>query len=73
MKRNAAYRESLNLLPSLTAHSGIDLAVRVARAFSHSNPTPRALQQRFGMSRATAYRWAAAFKNAQPFSEASAP
>lgn len=35
-------------------------------AFPDRNPTPPELQNRFGMSRATAYRWRAAIVNARP-------
>lgn len=73
MKRCPAYTESLSRLPASSSHGGIEMAVRIAKTFSHTNPTPRALQQRFGMSRATAYRWVAAFKNANPIPEAFAP
>ena len=65
MNRKPTY---LAALPSSSiSHANIEMAVRIARTYSRTNPTPRAMQERFGMSRATAYRWAAAFKNAQPF------
>lgn len=40
------------------------LAARVARRYPNRAPTAAELQQNFGMSRASAYRWAAAFQDA---------
>lgn len=37
--------------------SNIEIAVRLARAFPDRPPTLDFLQQQFGMSRSTAYRW----------------
>lgn len=44
----------------------IGMALRVCQAFPARPPTAGELQQRFGMSRATAYRWRRAFLNARP-------
>ena len=40
-------------------------AVRIAMRYVTRNPTVKELREGFGMSRATAYRWIAAFKVAR--------
>jgi hypothetical protein len=48
------YRASLKLI----------VAIRIARRYLHRAPTVKDLQDEFGMSRATAYRWVAALRDA---------
>lgn len=60
------YRHSVNVSSTCSsAHYGIHLAMRIALAYAGRNPTAVELQQRFGMSRATAYRCIAAMKEAR--------
>ena len=40
------------------------VAVRIARRYTHRTPTVADLREQFGMSRATAYRWIAALRDA---------
>lgn len=51
--------------PAPIGHGMIFTAVRLALSFAHRPPTVVQLQQQFGMSRATAYRWVRAFKVAR--------
>jgi len=41
------------------------VAAQIATVYSHRLPTAQELQDRFGMSRATAYRWVGAFEQAR--------
>lgn len=41
------------------------VATRIALEYARKVPTVAQLRERFGMSRATAYRWIAAFKAAK--------
>lgn len=50
---------------SATSTLSIELAFRVAVKYAHRLPTPDELIAEFGMSRATAYRWVRAMKNAR--------
>lgn len=51
-----------NLPPSpASTHLVIQTAVRIATRYTKT-PAPEELQRDFGMSRATAYRWVAAFR-----------
>lgn len=43
----------------------IEMAIRVADAFRDRTPTHLELQERYGMSRATAYRWLNAMRAAR--------
>jgi len=38
------------------------MAIRIARDYANRTPTKDELMSRYGMSRATAYRWVHAFK-----------
>lgn len=58
------YRPNNNPPPT-TAHGHALTALRIALAFTNSTPTVPALRERFGMSRATAYRWVASYKIAK--------
>lgn len=58
------YRPNMNPPPT-SAHGSALTAMRIALAFAHSAPTVPALRERFGMSRATAYRWVASYKIAK--------
>lgn len=42
-----------------------EFAMRIALAYPHRAPEPNELRERYGMSRATAFRWVRAFKNAK--------
>lgn len=48
----------------VTHGMAVNVAVRIVRDFPNRVPTAQELQQRFGMSRATAYRWRAAVADA---------
>lgn len=41
------------------------IALRIVGKWPRRNPTPRELMDEFGMSRATAYRWLAAIRDAR--------
>lgn len=62
MKRPAY---TTRVAPSPVGHAQTFTAVRIALAYPERTPTPTQLQDRFGMSRATAYRWVRAFKAAK--------
>lgn len=48
-----------------STHGTIELACRIAAAFPRRVPGVTELRTRFGMSRATAYRWVRAIRNAR--------
>lgn len=50
--------------PLQSTHLGIYTACVIARRFRAAVPTVQQLQEAFGMSRATAYRWRAAIRAA---------
>lgn len=50
--------------PLSSGSTQIFAACVIARRFAHRIPTPKELQDSFGMSRATAYRWVGAMKAA---------
>lgn len=52
-------------MPAHGGHQGIAIAMRIALSFVHRTPTPQELQSKYGMSRATAYRWIAAMRAAK--------
>jgi hypothetical protein len=58
-RQSGDYREALHC-----ERTTVTTAVRIARAFPHRAPTAADLMTRFGMSRATAYRWRRAFLDA---------
>lgn len=58
------YRPNNNPPPT-SAHGSALTAMRIALAFTNQPPTVPALRERFGMSRATAYRWIASYKIAK--------
>lgn len=60
--RKPSYREGIVGVPDRGGR--IYLAVRIARAYPNRAPTPKELQERFDMDRATACRWSAAFRDA---------
>jgi predicted DNA-binding transcriptional regulator YafY len=62
--RRASYTTALRA-PARKVHAHMLVAVRIATAFTHRLPTVQELQDRFGMSRATAYRWVSALKQAK--------
>lgn len=47
------------------AVSFIELGIRILEAFPKRCPSAKELQQRFGISKATAHRWASAIKAAR--------
>lgn len=51
------------------ARSAIGLAVRICDRYPSRPPTAQELISDFGMSRATAYRWASAIRDARPSRE----
>jgi transposase len=48
-----------------TTHVKLEMAIRVADEYHHRIPTHQELQARYGMSRATAYRWLNAMRSAR--------
>ncbi len=48
-----------------SANAGIMVAATIATKYQHRVPDPKELIEMFGMSRATAYRWVRAFKDAR--------
>lgn len=58
------YNTSFAPPPSMSSVT-VFVAVRVADAFPDRVPTKAELIERFGMSKATAFRWIAAFKAAR--------
>lgn len=62
MKRPAY---TVAVAPSPVGHAQTYTAVRIALSYPSRIPTPAQLQDQFGMSRATAYRWVRAFKAAK--------
>ena len=50
--------------PHRTASVSIYLAVRIAKRYSTRLPTWQELRDEYGMSRATAFRWLAALRDA---------
>lgn len=50
--------------PPNTTSTSILTACRIAKRYSHRLPTVQELRQDFGMSRATAFRWLSALKQA---------
>ena len=50
--------------PKDCANGSLFIAVKIARRFREKEPTVPSLMDVFGMSRATAYRWVAAWKAA---------
>lgn len=50
--------------PYSSTSSQILTACRIAKRYSHRLPTVQELRQDFGMSRATAFRWLSALKQA---------
>lgn len=51
--------------PALKVHTNIFVAIRIADEFRDELPTVQQLQDRFGMSRATAYRWVTSLRIAR--------
>lgn len=60
----ADYRPNINPPPD-EVHGTALVAMRIAFEFARQPPTVPVLQERFGMSRATAYRWLASYKVAR--------
>lgn len=65
MNRKPFYTAQLHRPPNSTVHVGILMAIRIADAYRDRLPTVQQLQDRFGMSRATAYRWLASLRGAR--------
>lgn len=59
----AAYRGGPKLPSPSSQHQGITVAIRVVRKYGTRIPSAEELCRDFGMSRATAYRWAAALRD----------
>lgn len=65
-------KEDYRLRPELTTDGGrthtvlLTNAFRIVRFFGDREPTVPLLMSHFGMSRATAYRWLAAYRAANP-------
>lgn len=51
--------------PPDMASTGLQVAIAIADQYQNRIPSVSELRERFGMSRATAYRWVAAFKIAR--------
>lgn len=58
------YQPQVNPPPSCVAGS-VFTAMKIALKYTHTMPTVQQLRADHGMSRATAYRWLAAFKAAK--------
>ena len=59
------YLENLHGLNPNSVGVGIKVAAIIATKYQHRIPSHDELMDRFGMSRATAYRWIRAFKDAR--------
>lgn len=55
------YRETLPPMTGTTTPSTVVLALQIAKRFGGKKPTVDQLRTVFGMSRATAFRWRAAW------------
>src|SRR6185369_172 len=64
-KRDGRYKDMwIGLTPRGTAHQNLCVALIIARSLrKDKSPTARMLQDKFGMSRATAYRWVRAWRD----------
>ena len=51
--------------PYNSASGSVFVACRIAMKYAHRIPTPQELMAELGMTRATAYRWVRAFKDAR--------
>jgi transposase len=59
-----SYRDGLHLPPDGTANGYMTIALRIVIACRGRCPSVKFLIEHFGMHRATAYRWKAAWSNA---------
>ena len=62
MKQN--YREQCHAGPKSSVHQAMFIAASIAKSFTERAPTLSDMQEKFSMSRATAYRWLRAWKDA---------
>lgn len=63
--RQPNYTEQMPGPSRNTVNGSILIACSIARRYSRRLPTVKELQEQFGMSRATAYRWIHALKESQ--------
>lgn len=59
--RAGSYRDTLPPAPHTSLPTTAVLALRIAMRFNGKRPTVQKLRDDFGMSRATAFRWVAAW------------
>lgn len=59
--RAGSYRDTLQPVPHTSLPTTAVLALRIAKRFNGKRPTVQQLRDAFGMSRATAFRWVAAW------------
>lgn len=63
--RRQPYTAQMHRPQNGTVHVGVLTAIRIVDAYHNRLPTVQQLQDRFGMSRATAYRWLASLREAR--------
>lgn len=63
--RQANYTQERSRPGKNSANGAILIACAIARKYSRRLPTVAELQEQFGMSRATAYRWIHALRESQ--------
>lgn len=65
LKHSARYTSEISGVGSRSEKVSLRVAMQLIVLFPHRNPTVQELQDKFGMSRATAFRWRAALIEAR--------